>query len=261
MRPRTRLARQLVEHERVALVGEEEGGDRERYPRPEVARRRSPADDRASVKTAIAGSAKRPPKRSSDSPVEERRDRRAEEHRPRQEDVVVEELDVREEVLVQVAASLQRPGDRTDRVHGQCDRRRRRARRAASTRGSRATRGDARMRFRFLVAMESWARLASLSGWWRWLARHRDDRPTGRRCGRPAGLRWLSAVAAVGSGGFKQWPSLLSVVVTSPRTSARTRALPFRIRSTSDTCWADAAFATRGRSGARPLPRQRSPNP
>ena len=54
-------------------------------------------------------------------PGEERRDRRPEEHRPRQEDVVVEELDVREEVLVEVAARPERPRDRADRVRHASD--------------------------------------------------------------------------------------------------------------------------------------------
>jgi len=42
-------------------------------------------------------------------PRDDRRDRRAEQHRPRQQHVGVEELDVGIEVLVEVPAGLQRP--------------------------------------------------------------------------------------------------------------------------------------------------------
>ena len=65
--------------------------------------------------TAMAGSASAPPAKSSSGAVHDRRQRRTEEHRPRRDRIGVEELRVGEQVLVQVSADLERPGDGTHR--------------------------------------------------------------------------------------------------------------------------------------------------
>ncbi len=82
-------------------------------PRRRPSRRRAPPS---------AGSASAPPQRSrAAAPFDDRRHRRTEEHRPRRDRIGVEELRVREQVLVQVAAGLERPGDGTNREDGEPD--------------------------------------------------------------------------------------------------------------------------------------------
>src|SRR5262249_43447592 len=49
--------------------------------------------------------------------VDDPRDGRAEQHRPRQRRMPVEQLRVVVEILVEVATADQRPADRTERVH------------------------------------------------------------------------------------------------------------------------------------------------
>ena len=167
------LARELVEHQGVARVREQRGGDARsrraaRSSAPPPPSRRS--SRRRGPPSAAPRAARRDVERGS---RDERRDRRAEEHRPRQQDVVVEELDVR-------VAGTRRgrgPPSAARRSHGPRTRpaqsRRRRARRAASTRGSRATRGDARIGF-LPRGHERGRRLASLSGWWAGATMYRD---------------------------------------------------------------------------------------
>ena len=86
---------------------------------------------------------------------------------------MVEELDVRKEVLVEVAARLQRPCDRTDRVHGQCDPEDDEP--AEPPRREVLEPHEETPECGFLPrGHERGRRLASLSGWWAGVTMHRD---------------------------------------------------------------------------------------
>ncbi len=111
-----RLARELVEHQRVPLVEKQRRRDGDRDPRSEVPRSGRPADDGARVYECHDRLRKPSVGDVEDTTCEERRDRSPEQERPWEEHVVVEELDVGEEVLVQVATGLEWPGERPDRV-------------------------------------------------------------------------------------------------------------------------------------------------
>ena len=170
---------------------------------------------------------------------------------------MVEELDVRVQVLVEVAARLQRPGDRTDRVHG----------RAQAPKTTSAPSGlDARLlepprrranAVSFLVAMSVRRRLASLSGWCAGSAMHRDWSAGWPPRRRRAGLRSSSAVVAVGV----WW--LQAVAHASCRRSRLRhvprrvrRALPIRPDRPRIRAGADAGCAARRRRAARSLRRR-----
>ena len=105
-----------MEHERVPLVEEQRRRHGDRHPRPEVPRGGRPADDGARVDERHDRLREPPVRDVEETACEERRDRSPEQERPRKERVVVEELHVREEVLVQVATRLEWPGERADGV-------------------------------------------------------------------------------------------------------------------------------------------------
>ena len=111
---------------------------------PKYRRSGRPADDRARVQERHDGLREPSVRDVEDTACEERRHRRPEQERPRQEHVVVEELDVREEVLVEVATGLERPGERTDGVRDESRLRRGARRRAGRTRAAPAGRGSRR---------------------------------------------------------------------------------------------------------------------
>ena len=111
-----RLARELVEHQRVAGIREQGHARRECHPRPESEADRCPGDDRACIQQRGDRLGQHASTDVEKDPGHDWRQGRPEEHRPREKDVPVEELDVGVEVLVEVAARFQRPGDRLDGV-------------------------------------------------------------------------------------------------------------------------------------------------
>ena len=115
------LARDLVEHDPVRRVHEQRHSRRDRDTRPERPRGRRPGDDRAREEHRHGGLRERAACEIEQGAVHDRRQRRAEEHRPRRHRVGVEELPVREQVLVEVSADLERPGDGAHREDGKAD--------------------------------------------------------------------------------------------------------------------------------------------
>ena len=128
------LAREFVVHQCVSLVEEQGGCDADRYPRPKVSGCPSPADDRAGVEERHERLGQPPVEDVEREAGEERRDRRPEEHRPREEDVAVEKLDVGIEVLVEIATGLEWP---RERPHDVCD-----ESQSSEHRGSERSRGE-----------------------------------------------------------------------------------------------------------------------
>ena len=116
-----RVARELVEHEPVRGVDEEGGYDEERRTSAERPCGDRPRDDRAREEHAHQRLGEETARDVERDAGEDRHRGRAEEHRPRQQRVPVEELDVAVDVLVEVATCLQRPADRLHRVHGEGD--------------------------------------------------------------------------------------------------------------------------------------------
>ena len=111
-----RLARELVEHQAVRRIDEDRDRDEQGSPRPERARRRGPRDHRAGEQHGEQRLGEPASRYIERSAGHDRRHRRPEQHRPRQERMPVEELDVAVEVLVEVAARDQRPADRPHSV-------------------------------------------------------------------------------------------------------------------------------------------------
>ena len=112
-----RLARELVEHQAVARVDEKRGRDeRARLAARSVSAAALQATTEAAKRTAHSGSASAPPATSSESPatIGVTGVRKSIDHGSRTS--WSKSWIVRVEVLVEVAAGLQRPGDRTNGV-------------------------------------------------------------------------------------------------------------------------------------------------
>ena len=142
-RPRTRLARELVEHDPVRRVDEQRHGRRDRDTRPESPRGRRPGDHRAREEQRQAGSASAPPAKSSRAPFDDRRQPACGRASTTAHRIGVEELAYARGTrrgLGRPGAARRRHAPRRRRVRA----RRERRRRAGGRRAARAMRGPRR---------------------------------------------------------------------------------------------------------------------
>ena len=116
-----RLAGQLVEHQPVRRVDEQRGRDEERGTRAVRSRCGGPGDDRAGEEHGHQRLGEAAVRNVEGAAVDDRRDRRPEQHRPWQQRVPVEELHVVVQVLVEIPAADERPTDCAQGVHRQSE--------------------------------------------------------------------------------------------------------------------------------------------
>jgi len=108
-----------VEHEPVRGVDEQRDGDQERGACTVGTCCRGPRDDGAREQHGHERLGEEAVCDVQCGAVDDPGDGCPEEHRPRQQRVPVEELDVAVEVLVEIASDDERPADRANRVHGE----------------------------------------------------------------------------------------------------------------------------------------------
>jgi hypothetical protein len=106
-----------VKHEPIRGIDEESGRDEQRGPWAERPGGGRPRDDRAREQHAHQRLGEEPSRGIERHAQDDRRNRRSKEHRPRQQRMPVEQLNVVVHVLVQIATTDERPADRSDRVH------------------------------------------------------------------------------------------------------------------------------------------------